>query len=437
MKNIKLTRNPFILFLPFLVFYIAIVFLFPTNGTYGDEGRYLMFAHHIINGFYSTPAPKIDLGNGPGYPIILVPFVAFHFPLIFITLLNAILYYLSIILIFKTLQEITTVKATLIISLFWACYYNSYPYIPHILTETFASFLIPLIIFSIVKTFKQGNSNTSKKYKYLSGFTIGYLALTKLIFGYVILTMLVCMGILWLSKRSSANYRKGLSIFVIAFITTMPYLLYTYHITNRVFYWTSVGGDNLYWMSSPYKDESGSWSYPEQTENPFSSEIKEFIKLRHQNDFDEVFKHKGTLAQDDAFKTIVVKNIKSHPVKFIENCFSNVGRIIFNFPRSFEFQEPRTLLRLPLNGIIVVLMLFCFIPTIINWHKIIFPIRFLLFFALIYFGGSTLGSAETRMFTIIVPILLIWIAFVIQKIVKVNFAHWQNNTSQGANERIF
>ena len=80
-----------------------------------------------------------------------------------------------------------------------------------------------------------------------------------------------------------------------------------------------------------------------------------------------------------------------------------------------------TLLRLPLNGINVVLLLFCIIPTFKNWKKIIFSIRFMLFFALLYLGGSIFASAETRMFTVIVPILLFWIAYIIQKTVKINF----------------
>ena len=402
-----------------MVLYIVIVFIFPTNSSSGDEDRYLMFAHNLINGFYSPPLPNIDLGNGPGYPLFLVPFVAFHFPLIFITLLNALMYYLSIILLFKSLQQIATFKATLIISLFWACYYNSYPYIPHILTETFASFLITLIIFSTAKAFNEDNSNSTKKYIYLSGFTIGYLALTKPIFGYVIMIFLGGMFILWLTKRSSNNYGKGLIILLIAFITTLPYLFYSYKLTNKIFYWTSVGGNNLYWMSSPYVGEYGSWiSYPVNSKNDFIPGSKEIITSLHQKDFNDFTNYTG-LKQDDLLKKVVANNIINYPTKFLKNCFSNAGRILFNFPFSYQSQKPETLLRLPLNGIIVVLALFCFIPTFINWRKVDFFIRFFLIFAFVYFGGSLLGSSETRMFTIIVPILLTWIAFIISKSIKV------------------
>lgn len=429
MKKLVITRNPFLLFLPFLIFYIALVLIFPTSGTYGDESRYLTFTHNLINGFFSPPAPDIDLGNGPGYPIILVPFLAVHLPLISITLLNALFYYLSIILLFKTLQQIISFRLAFIISLFWACYYNSFIYIPYILTETFTSSLIPLLIFSILKVFRKDSKNVHV-YILLSGFTIGYLALTKPIFGYVILVMLVCIGGLWIAKRSCTNYRKGLIVLLIAFTTLLPFLIYSYHLTHRIFYLTSVGGDNLYWMSSPYEGENGSWiHYPLDQDNNRIPGSNSTIEMYHQKDFNELIKYKG-VERDDIYKKIVINNIKSHPIKYIENCFSNVGRIIFNFPRSYELQESKTLLRLPLNGIIVVLMLFSLIPTIVSWRKIIFPIRFLLIFAFIYFGGSILGSAETRMFTIIVPILLTWIAYILQKTVKLNFNHWGDESTK-------
>jgi hypothetical protein len=41
--------------------------------------------------------------------------------------------------------------------------------------------------------------------------------------------------------------------------------------------------------------------------------------------------------------------------------------------------------------------------------------RFFAFFVLIYLGGSLFGSAETRMFTIIVPVLLFWIGYIFEK----------------------
>jgi 4-amino-4-deoxy-L-arabinose transferase-like glycosyltransferase len=443
MRSIKITKNPFLLFALFLLLYIVLVLILPTHGSTGDENRYLMFSEHLLHGFYSWPAPNIDIGDGPGYPILIMPFLALNLPLIFITLLNAILYYLSIILLFKSLQQIVSFRITLICCLFWACFFNSYENMTLILPETFTAFLISLLLFNVLVAFDTKNSKRSKKYTYFSGFTIGFIVLTKIIFGYVLLCLLVGCGLLWLMNRKAINYKRVVFILLIAFTTVSPYLFYTYHLTGRIFYWGTSGGNNLYWMSTPIESEYGSWlqipapgsdsvTLKKNNHNAesgglinlknriqYTPEYQDSIKSRHQKDYEEINKYKG-VEMDDAYKRIAINNIKSHPIKFIQNCISNIGRILFNYPYSYKLQNPGTLLRFPLNGVIVVLMLFCIIPTFKNWKKIIFSIRFMLFFALLYLGGSIFASAETRMFTVIVPMLLIWIAFVIQKAIKIN-----------------
>jgi 4-amino-4-deoxy-L-arabinose transferase-like glycosyltransferase len=428
MRGIKITKNPFLLFLPFLLLYIVMVLILPTHGTTGDENRYLMYAQNLLHGFYSPPAPRIDIGQGPGYPILLMPFLAIGLPLVCITIMNAVLYYLSIILLFKALQRVASFKIALLFSLFWACYYNSYENILLALPETFVAFLVSLLAFSLVAAYDPADPKKAKKYMYISGFIIGYIALTKIIFGYVILFMLIGSGLLWILNRKNANYRKVVLIFLIALTTTAPFLIYTYHMTNKIFYWGTTGGENLYWMSSPVEGETGSWTqYPY---DPIFKKItiagsEESIRINHENELNEIFKYKGP-EKDDAYTKVAIKNIKEHPLKFGRNWISNIGRILFNYPYSYTLQKNTTLFRLPLTGIIVVLMLFCILPTFINWRKIIFPIRFILFFVLLYLGGSTFASAETRMFTVVVPMLLFWIGYVIQKSIKINMTGWVN-----------
>lgn len=437
-KNIKINKNPFILFFPFLILYLILILIFATNESQGDEGRYLMYAHNLTKGFYSPPAPAIDLGNGPGYPLLLAPFVALNLPLIFIQLLNGVFYYLSIVLLFKSLQQIVSLKFTILFSLIWALYPTFYEYMSYTLPEAFAASLIPLLLFLSMKAFRNTSNKKTKRYIFLAGFTFGYLALTKPIFGYVLIFMIAGVLFLLIINRKSTNYKKSMAILIIAFITTIPYLAYTYQLSGKMFYWSSFGGNNLYWMSNPYEGEYGDWmGFPVLPNDKYRIQGSDtLITSRHQKDFDEILKNidvqkanvingeieynltKG-IAQDDLFKKIAIKNIKSHPIKFVENCFSNAGRILFNYPASYVLQKPSTLRRLPFNGILIVITLFCLIPTFLNWRKILFPLRFFLFFALLYFGGSLLGSADIRMFILIVPILLIWIAYIISKSVTI------------------
>lgn len=438
-KKFSLTRNPFLLFLPFLILYVAFILIFAKNVNDGDEGRYLMYAQNLTHGFFTLPAPHLDLGNSPGYPLIITPFTALKLPLIYIKLMNALFYYSSVVFLFKALNQIVSFKYALIFSVIWALYPNTFEAISYVLPEVFASSLVPLVIFFIIKVFKSDNGKQSRRYMLLAGLSFGYLALTKPIFGYVIIFMIVGTLLLWIIDRTNSNLRKSIAVLIIAFIITIPWLAYTYNITGKIFYWSSFGGNNLYWMSSPYENESGSYAnYPFDSINdiyllPGSAEQ---IKQNHEKDFKQILENKEAqklyiengevigspytgVIQDTILKRIALDNIKSHPFKFILNCFSNAGRIFFNYPADYTPQKPSTLLRLPVNGTLLVFAAFCFVITVVKWKRILFPIRFLLFFGLLYLGGSLLGSAGSRMACLLVPVLLIWIAYIISKSLRI------------------
>ncbi len=426
-KKEKLLNNPFLLFSPFLLFFIILAVSSPTDGLSGDQGRYLQYARNLVHGFYADPSRQIYLDNGPGYPIFLMPFVALRLPLICITLSHAILHYLSIVLLFKVIKQIASLRVTLLCSFFWAFYFHAYSAIPFIYSEVFASFLITLLLYCLVKAFKSENPSTVKKYLIFSGIIVGYIALTKNIFGYVLMALIISAVILWLKNRKTVNYRKCMVVLGVALITTMPYLAYSYSFSKRVFFWGSLGGNNLYWMTTPYEEEYGTWfqayvpARPDSISEPyFLPGSGKSIRLNHQKDLEEIHKYKG-IAQDDAWKRASFRNIREHPGKYLQNCFSNIGRILFEMPHSYMIQRPGNLLRLPLNGIIVVLLLFLVIPTLINWRKIFFPIRFLLFFVLLYLGASTLACAESRMFTLVVPLWLLFIAYMLPRTVTIKF----------------
>ena len=432
-------KNPFLLFLPFLMLYVIIILIFAENVNSGDENRYLMYAQNLSDGFYTLPPPYLDLGNGPGYPLIITPFVALKLPIIYIKLMNALFYYFSIVLLFKALHQIVPFKFALTFSLIWALYPNTFEAISYILPEVFGSSLVPLLIFTIVKVFKNDSVKQNRKFILFAGLSFGYLALTKPIFGYVLIFMVIGTVLLWIINKTNVNLKKSITVLIIAFITTIPWLVYTYNMTGKILYWSSFGGNNLYWMSTPYENEYGNYTnYPFDTvdnKTMLPGSAKQ-IKLNHEKDFQKILENKEAqklyikdgkiigspyagLIQDTILKRIAVQNIKSHPFKFIQNCFSNAGRIFFNYPADYTLQKPSTLLRLPVNGTILVFAAFCFIITLANWKGILFSIRLLLFLGLFYFCGSLLGSAGSRMFSLVVPILLIWIAYILQRTVKI------------------
>jgi len=194
-------------------------------------------------------------------------------------------------------------------------------------------------------------------------------------------------------------------------------------------------------MSTPYENEYGDWFEnltPRANFNPMVNRI--FVKsnperlklvteedsgrrmnplLRNHGEYFSIFDSLSGIPQDDAFKKAAINNIKAHPKKYAENIMSNMGRMLFSFPFSYTLQKPRTLLRLPMNGILAVLALFCLIPTFLNWRRIPISVQFMLIFTIFYLQLSLLLSAETRMFTVIVPVLLVWIAYILDKTIRI------------------
>lgn len=421
MKKLRLTGNPYLLFLPFLLLYVIFILIMYQDDLVGDQARYLLYAHNLLHGSYSLPAPDINLVSGPGYPLILAPFMALHLPRIYLILLNAVFHYLSIIFLFKALYQFFCFKKTLIFSLLWACYYVAFQNMPFIATEPFTFFLVALLTYCLVRVFDQNNPKSAKRFVLLSGFVMGYLILTKVMFAYVLLCMIIGSIVLWTKHKKNIYYRKTITLLVIAFVTVLPYLFYTSNITGRVGY-LSTGGDNLYWMTTPYEQEYGNWMGTGPLTLDFDPQAyayvagaKDTLMAHHKTNFDKILSFKENLEQDDEFKNIAINNIKSHPVKYAQNIFFNIGRFFFNYPFSYSVQRPKTLFVMLINSILFTFILICLIPTIINWRKVSFPIRFMFILMLLYFGGSSLVTGETRIFSIIVPMLIFWIAYILEK----------------------
>ncbi|HMH31856.1 MAG TPA: hypothetical protein VK543_02440 [Puia sp.] len=424
-------KNPFLLFSPFLVLDILIVSKLHGIVLSGDGPRYLAFADNLIHGFYSPPPPSINLWSGPGYPIILIPFVLLKAPFISITILNALFHYFSMILLFKSLVQVVSIKKAIFFSFLWAIYFVAYDQIPHIATEPFTFFLATVIIYCLVKSFLQNKLAGTIG----SGIGLGYLALVKVMFGYVLLALLILYFALLLINRNSRVYKQALLILAIAFATASPYLFYTYKLTGKIFYWGNSGGMSLYWMSTPYKNEYGDWQpndlntllKPPSDPHPFKGTDSNDIKYKafanliqnHDRDYREIYKADGT-ERDDLFKQKAIRNIKQNPSKFLMNCLSNMGRLLFNVPYTWKFQDPTMLVRIVINSILFTFILITSMITIYKWRKIGPLLKFILFLVSIYFLGSTMVSAYSRIFYIVVPFIIFWMACTYDQFVKIS-----------------
>jgi len=240
---------------------------------------------------------------------------------------------------------------------------------------------------------------------------LAYLALTKVFFGYVIVAVLACSLVLLVWRRPH-TVRAAIPVFLLALIWCGPYLLYTYSLTGRLFYWGTSGGMSLYWMSSPQANEYGSW---------FSvKDVKERTELTPHREFFATLEGLSDVERDDAYRKRAIYNITHHPAKFLSNWTANVGRLLFSYPFSFAAQSLSTYFYLVPNMFVVVLFLLSMIPAVLRPRAIPFELWALLFFAIIAFSGSTLLSAYDRQFRPLIPVLGIWQAFVYVRLLRID-----------------
>jgi Dolichyl-phosphate-mannose-protein mannosyltransferase len=409
--NKSFTRNPWILFLPFLVFYACFIIINKWPVLYGDEIRYINFAHNLIHGFYSPPAPHVNLWSGPGYPILLLPFIALKIPVLYITLLNALFLYLAIVFLYKALRIIASHKIAVITCLLLAIYPNVLAILPILYTEAFTGFLVSAFTYCIVLGYNERNT----KFKVMAGLILGYLILVKIIFGYVIV---VCAGVVLLLlalKKNKRNALAALRILLVAFTISVPYLTYTYHITGRLFYWGNAGGMSLYWMSSPYENEYGDWKVPELTNNQYpvlfkTSDAAIILRKNHSKEIGFILKH-NEIEQDALFKKIAIANIKKDPLKFLVNYGNNFSRMLFNFPYSYSYQDAAIVRNIISGSLILWGSVIGIVLTCFNWRKVAYPVKLLLLITSVYLLLSGALSAYPRQLDVMMPILLFWLGY--------------------------
>ncbi len=399
--------------LPLLALYITIVWLYAVPEFHADEARYVKYAVNLAQGYFSPPN-RPALGNGPGYSLFLVPFVVFDIPWIVAKLCNAVFLYIAVLYFYATLCFYTNQRTA-----FWCAYvfglYSLFmKYIDLMHTEVLGVFLISGLIyhFCAVAHSKQKTLHTIAAASYFA-----YLALSKIFFGYpLLLSLLVAtLGYVLLRERVLA---RAAVVCGLAMLLCLPYLVYTYSVTGKVFYWGTKGGASLYWMTSPHPYELGDWK------------ANTLEQLYAHNEPDLIANHRELFVQqpdlsstewDDLTKRRAFENIQQYPLKFLYNWVANVGRLAFNYPYSYVPQRVTTYYYLIPNFLLFALCLLALIPTVLGWRRIPGEIYALLFLALASFAGSTLLSATVRYLIPIVPIAALWLAVVFARNVRVKF----------------
>lgn len=394
-------------FLPLLLLYIFIVVIYSSNTLWGDESEYVKAAQRLSQGYYS-PHDDIKLWWGPGYPIVLLPIVFLKLPLLTAKLLNAFFFFGAVLYFYNTLRLYIQKTHATIFAFLMGLYPPMMRLIHSLYSETLASFLICGFMFHFCK--RQKESKSSWFHLLTASIYLGYLALTKIIFGYVILIGLLSFFLLYVWQRKD-KFKKTAGVYFLALMLCLPWLLYTYSLTGKVFYWGTSGGMSLYWMSSPNENEWGSW---------FSEDdVQERPELAQHREFFNKISGLSQVEVDNAFKKQAIYNITHHPGKYFINWIANIGRLLFSYPFSYTQHSLTTYFYLIPNMFIFVTFILSIYPVIVRWKSIPFEIYALLYISLIAFGGLSLVSGFDRYFRPLVPILLLWLAFVYVRVFKI------------------
>ena len=382
--------------------------MFASRNLTGDEVGYSMYAENITNGYY-TNSEDVNIWWEPGYPLILAIFKFLHLPVIIVKLFNAIFYFFSVLLFYKIAKTFTDEKK----SLFFALLLGVWPpYIRQLLyqnNESLCCLLICIIFYYSMLLYK----NKNYKHIFILAVTIGYLALTKAIFGYVIVTCIILFIIYFGFSKNKYYIKTSLITLTISLVFCTPYLLYTYSLTGKIFFWTNRGGVNVYHSTTPFPGEYGDW---------FGRNIYEDnpqAMSNHKDVLNETANMKA-LEKDKIFMSLGINHFTNNPMKFIYNWFCGLGRLMFNYPFSYTLQKPDTYFFI-LPNMFLFSFLFLAIGILIKNRKMFpFEFSFISLFSFIYLGGISLVAAVARYTALIYPLLFAIILYVFTNIIKIH-----------------
>ena len=172
--------------LPLVIVHVLIIVIYSQGhpGLVQGENRYVTDAQRLIE--LQDPMMQRDPvpWNGPGYPLFLVPFVLVSMPNVVLRLANVALMLLGSLYLIRSLRYFVEEKWAYVAVYFMGLYPVLLKYLPRILTEPFCIFLACGLVFHIIHMNR--SPDRRRLHLVIAGVYFGFLALAKVLFGYVI-----------------------------------------------------------------------------------------------------------------------------------------------------------------------------------------------------------------------------------------------------------
>ena len=387
----KIERNRIIfVFTAILIVYTAVFLTLTSSELTGDEKRYFSQATNLTKGFFIRQ-DRLWIDNGPGYPLLLALFVKSNIDLGWTKAINPLLMTAAFWFAFATARLYVHDRYALMGTALFAAYFPFFRDLGRLLSEPLACVLISVWVYLTCKIWMKPRI----RFVLIAGIIFGYLCLTKVIFGYVLLLGILGFGS-WSLFNKRLRTRYMLAVFILAGAFCTPYLLHTNALTGKAFHWADMGAYNLYWMSSPYPNDSGDWHRIDEVfEVPQLTPHRDFFRTLRNTPFE----HRSALLVQAA-----IENITEKPFKYIQNWVANLGRMAFNYPHDFTPLTNRTFFYILPNT--VVILLFSSALVMVRKYRIEVPLELFVIVAvgILVLGGISLLHANPRM---VQPILFI------------------------------
>lgn len=409
----KPNRHLWFIFVALLLIHVILISILYSPELSADEGRYLSYAENITNGFYTDHVDPV-LRNGPGYPLFLAMLLALGAGKFIMVISNALFIVVGTVCLYRALNHYLLTWKSVAVALVASFYPVILKWEYLAVSESFTYMLSCLFVYHLVTYYSYENGK-NKHLVYGSVF-LGVLSLTKVIFGYVLLIGVLSFLILGLLTRTKL-WKAPTFIFCSALIVCVPYLIYTYSLTGKIFYWGSQGGEILYWRTTPYPEEYGDWVDGNLIIGQTSSDqYNDLSKLKkNHGEFYSGIANLPNVEKDKAFKAQAVNNIKKHPSKYLRNTFASALRIFYNYPYSYTPQKLTTFLYILPNTFLLVAMTTSILLLALNYKVVKPEVVLLLGISLIYLVGICLLNGKPRHFLPILPLSVIFVSFSLER----------------------
>jgi hypothetical protein len=397
-----------------LALHVVITLLVDRPDLIWDEGRYLDGAVNLTKGSFVTPENP-DIVNGPGYPLVLAPFLILKVPVLGLRLLNSLFMALAVWFSFRAVLPYAGRGWALAVALVTALHPSLLRVAPYLMTESLAVCCVAGFAWAFTSAMRA--EKTSWPLVLAAALAFGWLTMTRVFFGNVIMASTLFIVLLlpfWRSARSVLC--RALLVLGLSFVLCLPWLAYTKSKTGDTLCWSTNAGELLYWATSTNHGENGHWFSDVDAINK-----PELVANGHR-EFYQAHYYLPVKEREAALKKRALENLRANPVGVFKNWLCNWGRLGLGWPRSFHAEELLMLVLVAANVPLVLSIFLAIAVGCVKWRLIPVEVQLLALMFFIYMGGTSLLPGLPRYTLVVWPWIGLVVATVLARHLRVRVA---------------